>query len=197
MNIPFNEHVKALAKPASAIMESLTPMKCHLLHMEVGVTGEYLEILQEESKGTGATGMMKEVGDILFYMQGICYTIMPDKADWMETVLIPMADDPESIIAYIQDDKDNREKTLLNGVEGVSVWIKRHVFYEKSDKDNPIAALFDHLTMIAMNLGMLSRQCGFTLEEAMAENQVKLADRYPEGAFSNEAANARADVDTK
>ena len=55
------------------------------------------------------------------------------------------------------------------------------------------AMLLASLSMIMFGLYVVCKDCGGTLEQAMADNIAKLQIRYP-NAYSNEAAEARADV---
>ncbi len=78
MNITHPELVKALAKPGQAIVDSLTAKDAHLLHMTVGVSGEAGELLDAVKKAViyrkeiDVENVKEELGDLLFYMQGIC-----------------------------------------------------------------------------------------------------------------------------
>ena len=69
--------VAALAKPGEAILSSLTPDRCHLLHMAVGVSGEAGELLDAVKKATiygkplDRENVIEELGDLEFYMEGL------------------------------------------------------------------------------------------------------------------------------
>lgn len=86
--VPYNEFVQTLKKAGEAILTSLTPEKCDLLHMAVGVAGEGGELLDAVKRhiiydqpldtiideATGQTireGMVEELGDLLFYIEGV------------------------------------------------------------------------------------------------------------------------------
>ena len=70
-----------LAKPGEDIIKSLTPEKAHLLHMAVGASGETGELLDAIKKhviynqALNVENVVEEIGDALFYLQGICNTL--------------------------------------------------------------------------------------------------------------------------
>lgn len=73
-----SELVKALVKPGVNILETLTPEKAELWHMGTGVSGEAGELLDAikkhviYNKPIDRENVIEEVGDLLFYIEGIC-----------------------------------------------------------------------------------------------------------------------------
>src|SRR5258706_14263308 len=71
------ELVKRLKKPGQAIIDTLSPTSCDLLHMAVGVCGEAGELLDAVkkvsvyNKPVDLMNLIEELGDIEFYMEGI------------------------------------------------------------------------------------------------------------------------------
>lgn len=69
--------VAALAKPGAAIQASLTPERCHLLHMVLGISGEAGELLDAVKKATiygkplDRENVVEELGDLEFYMESL------------------------------------------------------------------------------------------------------------------------------
>jgi len=69
--------VAALVKPGDAILTDLTPLRAHLLHMAVGISGEAGELLDAIKKMAiydqelDIENVVEELGDLEFYMQGI------------------------------------------------------------------------------------------------------------------------------
>lgn len=69
--------VEALAKDGHDILISLTPDKCHTLHMAVGVSGEAGELLDAVKKHViyckpvDRAHIVEEMGDIEFYLEGL------------------------------------------------------------------------------------------------------------------------------
>jgi NTP pyrophosphatase (non-canonical NTP hydrolase) len=76
--IKFEDMVAALVKPGEAILASLTPHDCHVLHMAVGISGEAGELLDAVKKAViyrkpiDMENVIEEVGDVLFYLEGVC-----------------------------------------------------------------------------------------------------------------------------
>lgn len=81
------ELVRKLAKPGEAITASMTAKQAHLLHMAVGVAGEAGELLDAikkhviYNKPLDETNVIEELGDLLFYMEGIARTIPTSLAE--------------------------------------------------------------------------------------------------------------------
>lgn len=75
--INYAAMVAALAKPGGAILTRLTPDRCHLLHMAVGVSGEAGELLDAVKKVAiygkplDRENVIEELGDLEFYMEGL------------------------------------------------------------------------------------------------------------------------------
>ena len=57
--INYAAMVASLAKPGEAILTGLTPDRCHLLHMAVGVSGEAGELM-DACTGTGGADKKRE-----------------------------------------------------------------------------------------------------------------------------------------
>lgn len=75
--INYTAMVAALTKPGEAILTGLTPDRCHLLHMAVGVSGEAGELLDAVKKVAiygkpiDRENVVEELGDLEFYMEGL------------------------------------------------------------------------------------------------------------------------------
>lgn len=73
----FRSMVAGLAKPGDQIQASLSPRKCHLLHMVLGISGEAGELLDAAKKHViygkelDLENVREEAGDILFYLEGL------------------------------------------------------------------------------------------------------------------------------
>lgn len=69
--------VTALCKSGAEIIDDLTPLKAHALHMAVGVSGEAGELLDAVKKfvvygkDLDRVNVVEEIGDIEFYLQGL------------------------------------------------------------------------------------------------------------------------------
>lgn len=76
--INYSDMVATLAKPGQAIRDSLTAHDCNVMHMVMGISGEAGELLDAVKKATiyrkpiDIENVLEEVGDILFYIEGLC-----------------------------------------------------------------------------------------------------------------------------
>ena len=74
---PHKILAEKLAKPGEQIVSEMTPLKAHLMHMAIGVSGEAGELLDAIKKHVmygkelDVENVIEELGDIYFYMQGI------------------------------------------------------------------------------------------------------------------------------
>ena len=72
-----NEMVRALTKPGTEILESLTPAKAHLMHMAMGISGEAgetLDLIKKHiayNKPLDYAHVVEELGDIEYYLEGL------------------------------------------------------------------------------------------------------------------------------
>lgn len=72
-----SQMVRRLVKPGDEIRATLTPAKCHLLHMAIGISGEAGELLDTVKKHViynkelDENNLIEELGDLEFYMQGM------------------------------------------------------------------------------------------------------------------------------
>lgn len=77
LQLEHSNMVGTLAKPGDAILESLTPAKCHLFHMIMGISGEAGELLDAikkyvaYNKPLDIENVIEELGDIEFYLEGL------------------------------------------------------------------------------------------------------------------------------
>ena len=72
--------VRALAKPKAEVLKDMDEDQAHLLHMAVGISTEAGEILSTVKahaiygKALDHENILEEVGDLLFYLQGLLDT---------------------------------------------------------------------------------------------------------------------------
>lgn len=73
----YSDMVKALAKDGGEILKTLTPEKCHINHMALGVAGEAGELVDVIKKHINYNTelnmdlLIKEMGDLEFYLEGL------------------------------------------------------------------------------------------------------------------------------
>jgi len=69
--------VETLFKPGKEILDTLTPLRCEVLHAAVGVSGESGELLDAikkwifYNKTVDRENVVEELGDLEFYMEAI------------------------------------------------------------------------------------------------------------------------------
>ncbi len=77
MQEQFNQMVAGLKKPGEDILSSLTPEKCDLTHMAMGLSGEAGELLDAikkyviYNKELDMENVIEELGDIEFFLEGV------------------------------------------------------------------------------------------------------------------------------
>lgn len=77
----YKDFVTSRCKFGGAIVKSMTPEDAHILHMAVGVSGEAGELLDAMKKAViyrkplDIENVKEEIGDVLFYLQGLCNSI--------------------------------------------------------------------------------------------------------------------------
>ena len=115
-----------------------------------------------------------------------------NSADYQEETALVDRESMDDVVARIGD----RQARLLHHSIGIAGEggelvdaIKKHVFYGKTlDTENVVEECGDLLWYMTRLLDTL----GFTLEEAMTHNNIKLKKRYEKG-YSDKAAQERAD----
>lgn len=76
--ITHEQLVRTLAKAGSQIAYDIQPSEAHLMHMALGIAGEAGEIVDIIKKHIiyhkilDQNKVVEELGDLLFYVQGIC-----------------------------------------------------------------------------------------------------------------------------
>ena len=77
----YSDFVSSRCKFGGAIVNEMTEEDAHLLHMAVGVSGEAGELLDAIKKAViyrktmDTDNVREEIGDCLFYLQGMCNAI--------------------------------------------------------------------------------------------------------------------------
>ena len=77
----YPEYVASITKPSSEIRESLSPEKCNLIHVAMGLSGEAGEYLDTIKKWAiydkvltedMINNLHEEIGDLLFFIMAHC-----------------------------------------------------------------------------------------------------------------------------
>lgn len=73
----YSKMVTDLSKPGKEIIEEMTPLQAHCLHMALGVCGEAGELLDAVKKNSiyqkavNRKNIVEELGDLEFFMEGV------------------------------------------------------------------------------------------------------------------------------
>jgi hypothetical protein len=181
------EMVLRLGKPGDAILATLTPSDCNLVHMGGCLMGEAAELYEacwmlKQNK----EHIIEEFGDMEFYMVACRAAIGIERgtADWanaqVEAHQVAVAE-PHLI-----------QLMVLGG----NFWdvVKRVTVYRKPIEQTRAE---DILRKMEVHLHCLYSYYDLRLEDILQGNWTKLADkdkgRYREGAYSDTAAQARRD----
>lgn len=166
--------VKDLAKPGNDILQQLTAEDCHILHMLIGVIGEVLElelaVITQDHELTAAE-VVEELGDIEFYLTGLC---------------ISFSIDPST------DASTNKIGTLAQlriAAEDLLTAIKRYIIYNQRDKYDNVRGALEYLRKC---LRSYYTTHDIPQGEVLHKNIIKLRKRYGE-TYSDTAAKARKD----
>lgn len=89
--VVYADMVRALAKPGERILATMTPLKAHILHMAVGISGEAGELLDAVKKASvhdkalDRVNVIEELGDMEFYMEGLRQALGITRRECIET----------------------------------------------------------------------------------------------------------------
>lgn len=171
----FEEMVAALKKDGELIIRELTPDAADLLHMAVGVSGEVGEYFTAANLGD-RVNMLEELGDIEFYYEGILQNL---RANYDDPIVIPVLPARYDLIAM-----EIEAGEILDLAKKVAIYVK----------DLDVPKMLAHLGNFRCLVDGCYEVCKSSREEAIAGNMDKLLKkRYPNGEYSNAAANERAD----
>jgi phosphoribosyl-ATP pyrophosphohydrolase len=157
--------VATLAKKGDKILEALSPVKCHLMHMIVGIMDEYFE-LQVAIKKADRENILEECGDMLFYTEGL---------------LIDVELDHPYNLKVLGEDETFQALARIG---------KRHVFYNQELDNKELICVYNNLKSW---IGFYLSQIGKTIADAQEHNMAKLAVRYKNFQYSDERAKQRVD----
>lgn len=180
----YAQMVADLAKPGEDIIESLTPMSIHTLHMAVGLMGEVTELKEhqlEQDVQLHST-ILEELGDIEFYFEGLS-----------QSMSVLMEPSPSRHYA----NPNCVDRLVVTSGEMLDL-VKKMVIYNK-----PIDVMdfIEKLILIQVQLNQVYLHYDITQDEARAHNMNKLLKgdnaRYKDGSYSDEAAQLRRDKETQ
>lgn len=175
----YSQMVADLAKSGKDIIESLTPIKAHTLHMAVGLAGEAGELLEHyyTEEPIVDSEILEELGDAEFYFEGLCQSmsVQVEKSD------VGLSDEL-SVLHYVVAATDMLDL------------VKKMVVY---NKDIDLMDFINNLVNVRTKLDRTYNFYNLTQAQALEHNMNKLLKgdtaRYKEGVYSDEAAQLRRD----
>ena len=188
--ITHPEMIAGLAKRGEEIINELTPVSIHLLHMAVGIAGEAGELCQaiydkNNVINIDKENVIEELGDLEFYLEGLRQGLQLARN---QTVPLDIKF-PNTATGDIEVIKDN--SIMLNIEASILLdFIKKSTFYVKPVNVEKVIE-----SLITINLLMLIIRDRFdiTYEQTIEHNIAKLGERYQGHVYSNEQAIDRAD----
>lgn len=179
MDLPerYDEMVMQLSQHnEDCIKKMQSAEKAHLVHMVLGICGEYAEVIdavyvyKSRLSSTALWDSVKELGDLLFYTRG-AIVVMERYNDKLEV---------SSPAAW---------KSRLTGE--IAEVTKKFVMYDKADLAQK---LYDLLKLMEANIRTMGNSIGVDIETIMLENFKKLEKRYGKNMqYTDAAAIAKAD----
>lgn len=174
--ITYGEMVQNLAKPGEAILATLDPLKCHLMHMTFGIVGEIAELLEAGD----LDHFLEEAGDMEFYLEGMRQGLGVDRID---------------VLSAGEFKIEVTKSSLITAFGGELIdQIKKYFCY---DEDLNIEAVMGALCGIEEQLDSYRDYRKVTWQQTLDANMSKLltADdaRYSSGSYSDQQAQDRSD----
>lgn len=174
----YDEMVMKLSQPnADCIKKMQASEKAHLVHMVLGICGEYTEVVDSVDlykAGLSAAALydsVKELGDLLFYTRGAI--VVMERYNDKITVPSPVS----------------CQTLRLTGE--IAEVTKKLVMYDESDLAQK---LYDLLKLMEAHIRTMGNSIGVDIETIMLENFKKLEKRYGKDMqYTDAAAIAKAD----
>lgn len=189
--------VRQLSKDGDQIITELDAMKAHRWHMASALLGEVSELFEADINDT--ENLIEEVGDCLFYLEGICYTF--DDFDGFETLVASSGlEDPTRPIFNIglATPVNHTARLISFTVLCGRIFdsIKREAIYNKpifEDESKVREIKAQLITAYQVLDQFVFESVKFDLNYCRERNIEKLGERYDGFKYSNESAINRAD----
>ncbi len=169
----YNEFVKSKIKDPQAILDSLTPHKVDVMHMVVGIVGEFAELVNDlndslKNPKQYTAVFREEMGDIEFFWVGL-----------MSSLELVSKDLPKPT-----------PNTNPNAIVDLAITaMKGYTIY---NKDIDLDSFKQLLADVRAFLYQGYKEFGIPRSLVLAENRAKLDKRYVKG-FTDAEASDRAD----
>lgn len=174
----FEQQVVRLVKDPSEIQSTLTPNKVDMLHMTMGLAGEFFE-LEEATRNLDTENLVEELGDFEFYFQGLRNALLRE-GDALN-------------FDYSQEFKDVPNPCFVRSTGNLIDMVKKYVVYNDASRFKACIEAF--MTLESALSSMYAVRNEYTRDEVLIHNLNKLSGkggRYENG-YSDEAAKIRAD----
>lgn len=161
--------VNLKAKPGQDILDSLTPDKCHLLHMAYGVIGEAGEALDADGKAH----LLEECGDMEFYLQGMT----------LNGSQIGVTNYTGTLKVFHASVSNLQDKLMVETAKLADALKKPLMYNKKFDYEK----INDHWFVVHQILESIYAMLGTTRQAVISANVDKLNKRYVKGYSDTEA----------
>lgn len=194
--ISYTDMVAGLAKKGEDILDKMSSMKMHLLHMAIGMSGEVGELLEIHHKAMTAdipeyeidrAHVLEELGDFAFYLEGW-------GIGWSQ-VYGGRFPAPIHVGAQGLPERNGELITQLTvSAAHILDIAKRYAIYGKPLNDYKLhPELLRRTACVSEDFANLMDHFGFSTEEVQRANKRKLWERYQQWKYSDDRAHARAD----
>jgi len=187
--------VTDLSKPGIAILETLTPTKCALLHIAVGVIGEIAEINTAimnavNFESIDHENMVEELGDTEFYLEGFRQELQIDRD---ETITY----DSQTVFALHGQYYGTAQSDIIKLTSAAGNLLDLTKKYAIYNKDLDRAKTLEVLQRVEIYMETIRSHFGIPRKTTVVHNLNKLLKgdnaRYASGSYSDEQAQERAD----
>lgn len=178
--VTYEQMVTNLAKDGADILVTLTPEKCHILHMAIGLAGEDGELLGSIHK-SDTNNTVEECGDIEFYLEGLKQSVSHLGTLDIETRTVGEPLNNGNVYNYVN----------ITCSEILDI-VKKYVIYNQPDLN--LARLQSQVYILRTMLTRIYSHLDCSREHVLDCNMKKLLKgRYKDGQYSDEAAKNRED----
>lgn len=173
--VPYDQMVANLFK----LMGS---REASLLHAAIGISGETAELLVADS----IENIVEELGDMEFYIEA-GYQVLGGRRSALAGELL-LAGDPaqHQVLGTVTIAMSSTAGRLLD-------LVKKGWVYNKPLDDNAERAIRYELMRLERMMEQLLDMVGVRRPDVLRTNQTKLGKRYPQGVYTDQAAQVRAD----
>lgn len=174
--VPYDQMIRNLFKT----MDSPATTR---IHAAVGISGEAAELIIASS----IENIVEELGDIEFYVEAY-YQAIGGRRSKLADELALEVNDPcgHQVLGTVTIAISSTAGRLLD-------LTKKSWVYEKPFDDNAERAIRYELLRLEVMMGQVREMIGVRQVDVLGANQGKLGKRYPDGVYTDKAAQERVD----